>query len=412
MVTLSVKAQTEEQRLDRAAFTIFSHDRYTEIAGTLLIGDKSIVDDIPTAMTDGLNEKYSRTMVSELSDPELRFVMLHENRHKIYKHMDVYDDIAAENPMLTNMALDFVINIEITDENKDGFATMPTGKYEGLYDEKYRGMTVMQVYDSLKSQGTGGNGGSGKPSTGTGQPQSWPGESSGFDEHDFEGAKGIDEATKESVGAEIDQALRQGAIAAGKLGTGGELGSIKDLLEPQIDWREVLREFVQQTCAGKDFGTWSKPNRRYIGAGIYMPSTLSEKVEELVIAADTSGSVYYYLDKFLSEMVGICNSVRPDKVRLLYWDTQVANDESYELEKIDDLAKTTKPRGGGGTRVSCVPAYMREQGIRPQAVIVFTDGYIDGRLDGWDCPVLWCVLDNKGFDTDTGRILHIDSTKI
>tara|TARA_Y100000114_G_scaffold11149_2_gene8893 strand:+ start:3510 stop:4748 length:1239 start_codon:yes stop_codon:yes gene_type:complete len=412
MVTLSVKAQTEEQRLDRAAFTIFSHDRYTEIAGTLLIGDKSIVDDIPTAMTDGLNEKYSRTMVSELSDPELRFVMLHENRHKIYKHMDVYDDIAAENPMLTNMALDFVINIEITDENKDGFATMPTGKYEGLYDEKYRGMTVMQVYDSLKSQGTGGNGGSGKPSTGTGQPQSWPGESSGFDEHDFEGAKGIDEATKESVGAEIDQALRQGAIAAGKLGTGGELGSIKDLLEPQIDWREVLREFVQQTCAGKDFGTWSKPNRRYIGAGIYMPSTLSEKVEELVIAADTSGSVYYYLDKFLSEMVGICNSVRPDKVRLLYWDTQVANDESYELEKIDDLAKTTKPRGGGGTRVSCVPAYMREQGIRPQAVIVFTDGYIDGKLDGWDCPVLWCVLDNKGFDTDTGRILHIDSTKI
>ena len=147
------------------------------------------------------------------------------------------------------------------------------------------------------------------------------------------------------MSAEIDQALRQGAIAAGKLGTGGELGSIKDLLEPQIDWREVLREFVQQTCAGKDFGTWSKPNRRYIGAGIYMPSTLSEKVEELVIAADTSGSVYYYIDKFLSEIVGICNSVRPDKVRLLYWDTQVAGDESYELDRIDDLAKTTKPRG-------------------------------------------------------------------
>lgn len=412
MVTLSVKAQTEEQRLDRAAFTIFSHDRYTEIAGTLLIGSKSIVDDIPTAMTDGLNEKYSRTMVSELSDPELRFVMLHENRHKIYKHMDVYDDIAAENPMLTNMALDFVINLEITDENKDGFATMPTGKYEGLYDEKYRGMTVMQVYDSLKSQGTGGNGGSGKPSTGTGQPQSGPGGSGGFDEHDFEGAKGIDEATKESVGAEIDQALRQGAIAAGKLGTGGELGSIKDLLEPQIDWREVLREFVQQTCAGKDFGTWSKPNRRYIGAGIYMPSTLSEKVEELVLAGDTSGSVLRHIDKFLSEMVGICNSVKPDRVRLLYWDTKVVGDESYELEKIDDLTKSTKPRGGGGTKVSIVPPYMREQGIRPQAVIVFTDGWIDGRLDGWDCPVLWCVLDNKGFDTDTGRILHIDSTKI
>jgi len=412
MVTLSVKAQTEEQRLDRAAFTIFSHERYTEIAGTLLVGDKSIGDDLPTAMTDGLNERYSRTMVSEITDPELRFVMLHENRHKIYKHMDVYENIWAEDPKLTNMSLDFVINLEISDENRDGFATMPTGKYAGLYDEKYRGMTVIQVYDSLKSQGKGSNGGSSKPSTGTEQPQSGPGESNGFDEHDFEGAKAIDEATKESVGTEIDQALRQGAIAAGKLGSGGAMGSIGELLEPQIDWLEALREFAYQTCAGKDFGTWAKPNRRYIGAGIYMPSTLSEKVEELVIASDTSGSVYRHIDKFLSEIVGICKSVRPEKVRLLYWDTEVAGDESYEIERIDDLVKTTKPRGGGGTRVSCVPTYMRGQGIRPQAVIVFTDGYIDGRLNGWDCPVLWCVLNNKGFDTDTGRILHIDNTKI
>ena len=420
MVTLSVKTQTEEQRLDRAAFTIFSHDKYTEIAGTLMIGDRSIDDNISTACTDGLNEKYGREMVSKLTDPELRYVILHENRHKIYKHMDIYDDIWKEDPRLANMAMDYIINLEISDENKDGFATMPTGDYQGLYDEQYRGMTVMQVYDTLRKQsptqppnGPGGSqGGAGKPSAGTGQPQSGPAESNGFDEHDFDGASAIDEATKQAKGTEIDQVLRQGAIAAGKLGSGGAIGSIKELLEPQVDWREVLREFVQQTCAGKDFGTWSKPNRRYIGSGIYMPSTLSEKVEELVLASDTSGSVLRHIDKFLSEMAGICNSVRPEKVRLLYWDTKIKGDESYELERIDDLTKSTKPLGGGGTRVSCVPPYMREQGIRPQAVIVFTDGYIDGRLDGWDCPVLWCVLDNKRFDTDTGRILHIETKNI
>ena len=427
MVTLSVKTQTEEQRLDRAAFTIFSHDKYTEIAGTLMIGDRSIDDNISTACTDGLNEKYGREMVSKLTDPELRYVILHENRHKIYKHMDIYEDIWKEDHRLANMAMDYIINLEISDENKDGFATMPTGEYQGLYDEQYRGMTVMQVYDTLRKQsptqppnGPGGDErGTGKPLTGTGQPQPGrPGDGNGndngngFDEHDFDGASAIDEATKQAKGTEIDQVLRQGAIAAGKLGSGGAIGSIKELLEPQVDWREVLREFVQQTCAGKDFGTWSKPNRRYIGSGIYMPSTLSEKVEELVLASDTSGSVFCHIDKFLSEIVGICNSVRPEKVRLLYWDTKIKGDESYELERIDDLTKSTTPKGGGGTRVSIVPPYMREQGIRPQAVIVFTDGEIAGRLDGWDCPVLWCVLDNKNFKTETGRILHIETKNI
>ena len=64
-----------------------------------------------------------------------------------------------------------------------------------------------------------------------------------------------------------------------------------DLLKTQVDWREVLREFVTTTCVGNDYSTWSRPNRRLLGQDIYLPSGISEKVEDLVVAVDTSYSV-------------------------------------------------------------------------------------------------------------------------
>ncbi len=59
------------------------------------------------------------------------------------------------------------------------------------------------------------------------------------------------------------------------------------------------------------------------------------------------------------------------------------------------LIDSTKPKDGGGTRVECVPDFMREHNIEAQAVVVFTDGYVYAGWGKWDCPVLWTVLDNK-----------------
>ena len=57
---------------------------------------------------------------------------------------------------------------------------------------------------------------------------------------------------------EIDVAIRQGSIIAGKSGaTGNRL--LGELMQPQVDWREVLREFIQTTCTGNDYSTWKRP---------------------------------------------------------------------------------------------------------------------------------------------------------
>jgi predicted metal-dependent peptidase len=127
-----------------------------------------------------------------------------------------------------------------------------------------------------------------------------------------------------------------------------------------------------------------------------------------VLAIDTSGSIdARTLATFLTEVKSICDVVRPESVRLLYWDTEVCADEVYKQEDLDRLVASTKPKGGGGTTVECVPAYMAQHGIKPQAVVVLTDGYLGGSWGQWSVPVLWCILDNARAMPDVGKVVHI-----
>ena len=81
-------------------------------------------------------------------------------------------------------------------------------------------------------------------------------------------------------------------------------------------------------------------------------------------------------------------------------------------DEIDTVASKTKPVGGGGTDVRCVPQYLKEHNIKPQVSIVLTDGYWYGGWGVWDHPVLWVIVDNKSATPDVGQVVHIKSTEI
>ena len=391
---------TPEQRLEKAVIAIMANPKYVALAGVMMIGKRGIDDNVPTACTNGRDERYGRAFVESLNDRELRFLVLHEVYHKLYKHLTTWRWMYDEDAQLANQACDYVINQKLVDDNKDGFATM-TGSLEiGCLDAKYRGWDSAMVFADLKKQGKGGS------SNGDGQS------GDGFDQHDWEDAKDMTDEEKQGLAREIDEAIRQGALAAGKVGTGGER-MFEDLLQPQQDWREVLREFVTTTCTGRDYSTWQRPNRRYIGAGYYMPSGISESIGEIVVAPDMSGSIgQHELTRMLSEVKGIADTVHPEAIRLLYWDTQVCADERYETHELDTMMQSTKPAGGGGTTVECVPEYMTAEGIKAQAAIVFTDGYIFGSWGQWDCPVLWVIVDNKHCNPPFGTTVHVTARDI
>lgn len=397
------KQLTAEQRLSKAVVDIMGSPKYVALAGVLMIGNRSVDDKTKTACTNGRDEMYGRAFIESLSDAELRFLVLHECYHKLYRHLTTWRHLYDKNAQLANAACDYVINIKLTDDNKDGFAVMPK---VGLLDAKYRGMDSAQVYklleDDQQDDGQGGGGGSGN-GDGSGAPSG-----TGLDDHDWEGAQGMTAEQTKELARDLDEAIRQGALAAGKLGSGGDR-MFDDLLETKIDWREALREFISTTCTGSDYSTWRRPNRRFVSSGYYMPSGVSEQVGELVIAIDTSGSIGgRELSKFLGEVKGICDQVKPDVVRLLYWDTEVCADEKYVGTEVENIMGSTKPAGGGGTTVECVPAYMTQHGVKPQAVVVLTDGYLGGSWGTWACPVLWCIVGNRNARPDVGKYVHVE----
>ena len=141
-----------------------------------------------------------------------------------------------------------------------------------------------------------------------------------------------------------------------------------------------------------------------------MPSGVSERIEELLIAGDMSGSIgAREVSVILTEMKSICDMVHPEVVRILYWDTKVCADEKYQGPEIDNIATSTRPEGGGGTDVNCVPTYMAEHNISPQAAIIITDGYLYGGWGQWNCPVLW-VITPEGTEQKIafGRAIRIE----
>ena len=289
--------------------------------------------------------------------------------HKAYRHLVVWEKLYKKNPQLANAACDYVINLQIQDYDPQGYdVEMPTdanGELLGLIDEKYRGMDAHQVFILLEKEQQSGGGGGG---------------CGGMDEHDWENAQEGTPEEQEQVAREIEGALRQGAILAGKMG-GNVSRDIQDLLTPKVNWKDALRDFVKTSTQGKDNTTWRRLHKRYIGMDIIMPSTYDEKVGRIVVAVDTSGSIGgEELAQFLSEVKSICDEVNPEALDLLYWDTEVAGHETYQGAELASVTEMTQAKGGGGTSPECVPHYMKEKDMNPECLIFLTDGYI-GRQD-------------------------------
>lgn len=409
---------TEELKLKKAHIALMKHPRTALYSGVILYGESSVEEGVPTAYTDGKNKRYGREFFKPLSDKQARGLVLHENLHVALKHIIRFKKEFKEDAQCINAAADFAANDIIMQihEAEPDFIELPEG---GLWDKKYRDWSVREIYDDIRKQNKGrsksGGGGQGSGQDGQGN-ESGQGEPliingkeyEGFDEHDFDGGKEISPEEMKKMSDAIDQALRQGGILAGKLG-GKMPRSIEEMLEPVVDWRAELRDFVTSAAKGNDELTWRKFNKRLIAEDIYMPSLYSEQVGELVVAIDTSGSIGgHELAVFAGELASICEVCTPEKVRVLWWDTKVHGEQVFE-GNYTNIAQMLKPLGGGGTHVSSVSEYLVDKKVNVDAVIIFTDGYLESHIR-WEIqqPTLWLVTQNKNLQVPSGKIVKFD----
>lgn len=283
-----------------------------------------------------------------------------------------------------NEASDYAVNPEIV---KVGFK-LPEGS---LVNPQFDGMHTEAIYASLRQgqpedgQAPGGDssaGGDGKGQAGSGRSlQASQGSAATGEVRDAPGGEGSEDeqpasaAEMEEQHADWQTAVTQAAQVArgcGKL-PGGIERAIKEMLEPKVNWCEALQRLIR--ARSKDDYSWGKPNRRMLPFGLYLPSLDAPRCGVLAFAIDASGSIrQHHLDQFASEVFDAGQQLRPEKIIVMVFDTEVR--EVLEFQPGDPII--LKARAGGGTRFDGPVRKLIEMEVEPEVLVYLTD--LDSRV--------------------------------
>ena len=412
---------TSEERLKKQHIILMRHQETALYGSVMMMGESVVQEGIPTAYTDGENKKYGKEFMDGLTDEESRALIMHENLHVALMHIPRHKDLMKEDGLLANVAMDIVVNNIIDNLTDKSLCKLPES---AILDHAFDGWSVREIYNELRKQNPqrqkpDGSGQSRTNPDGSGQGNSDSGEGEviningkqvtvqGGDEHDGTGKILSPEEAKEFE-EKVGRALREGGILAGRLGAKIPREVTASLDKP-IDWKEALRDFVSTAVRGKDELTWRRFNRGLLANDILAPSVESETMTEVLIAIDTSGSIdQEMIGKFAYQLQLICDSVNPETVRVLWWDTEVHGEQVFggDSPNVKDILK---PLGGGGTRVSCVSEYIVEKKYSPDCIVVFTDGYVEDKINwGTGIETLWLVTESRSFTPPKGKMVKID----
>ena len=357
----------------------------------------------PTAATNGRNFYYNVDFVKKLSVKKLEFLFGHEICHCVFDH---FGRVGSRDRQLSNIAQDFAVNQILVDERIGEKIT----EVKICYDPKYRGLAWEEIYDQLYEKAE-------KIS----MPDLLKQLGDLLDEHinedsnspgsgkegDKEGkGKGMPGMTKEEaqqIRDEIKEAMIQSAAAAGagKVPAGIQR-MIKDMTEPKISWRDLVRQEIQSIIRN-DY-SFTRPNRKSMHSGAILPGMKEATTIDIGISIDMSGSIGTEdATVFLSEVKGIVDQYEDFKINLWCFDTAIYNHKEFTQDNSEELFEY-EPEGGGGTDFEANWEFMKEQGIQPKKFIMFTDGYPCG---GWGdedyCDTIFIVKGNTEAEAPFGQ---------
>jgi predicted metal-dependent peptidase len=336
--------------------------------------------DIPIAATDGSTLLLNPETFFGYSLNKRVFICAHEIMHAILDHCGLGRRFARSgrvpmpdgsslpfDAMTMNVATDLIIN--------DMLITSGVGEYEKgwLHDTAIATHkdSAIDAYRKLYQKGKGKSGASGGV------------KGSRFDEH-------LDPADDVRNEQEWQTAVAAGLAAAkaqGKLPANMELFFDK-MLNPEVPWAEKIAAFFARKVGSGSYD-WRRADRRLVMRDIYAPGRSGHGAGTVAVAIDTSGSIICdptLLTRFMSELAGILEDVRPKRLMVLWIDAAVhAVDEVEEAGDIMAL----KPKGGGGTDFRPAFDWLAKENITPDALVYLTDGYGTFPQAAPEYPVLW-----------------------
>ena len=372
-------------------------------------------DWLGTAAVDGRNLYYNTQFFNAMNNKEIEFVVAHEILHMVFDHLGRRDD---RNPMLYNISADYIVNNTLV---RDRIGTIPS-IVDCYQDFKYEGWTSEEVYDELFEEAKK-NGEEALKQLGEmldehldmdeGDEGGSPGEE-GEDGNGNATSKSKPKYSKEDI-KQIKDEIKENMISAAQTaGAGNVPGAvarmIKELTEPKMNWREIIRQSVQSSIRS-DY-TFSRPSRKGQMSGAILPSMDFQDTIDIAVCIDMSGSIGDAQGKdFLGEIKGIMEEFPDYNIKVWCFDTKVYNEEDFEANDGKDLLDY-QLMGGGGTDFMANWTYMKDQDYVPKKLIMFTDGYA---WDSWGdpdyCDTVFVIHSNrdKNLEGPFGTSVHYDA---
>ena len=376
---------TEDRLITARVQLLLNNGFFGNLATRLQLQDASSW--CPTAATDGRYFFYNKEFIDMLDDDELIFLMGHEVLHNVYDHMGRR---GTRDPRLWNIANDYVVNMDLVENNIGKKIT----KVQICFDYKYQNMFSDEIYDELfenaeqvteetldmhldYSEDSDEDG------------QGAQGNTDGVDSKD--GPPKYSQEERRQIQDEMKEAIMNAAKSAGNKDVPrGVRKMIKDLTNPELDWRELLATNIQSVVKN-DF-TFMRPARKGIAERVYLPGMDYDTDLDVFCFIDSSGSM---LDDMLrdlcSEVKGIMEQYTNFTLRLCFFDTDTYTIHEFDSSNIDEI-HDIEIEGGGGTEFDCMFDRLKAEDIVPQKLIVFTDGYPWGSWGDEDyCDTLFIV---------------------
>lgn len=387
---------------------LLRHPFFGNMATRLRI--KSADDWCPTAAVDGRNLYFNTQFFNAMNNKEIEFVIAHEILHCVFDHLTRREDREAT---IFNIAADYIVNNTLV---RDRIGEKPK-IVDCFQDFKYEGWTSEEVYEDIFNKYDEQE----LQQLGELLDEHIDWEDNGEGDGDSKGQEGNDEGKSKSrpsyskeelrkIRDEIKEGMISSAQSAGAGNVPGEVARmIKQLTEPKMNWRELLRQQIQSTIRS-DF-TFVRPSRKGWHTGAVLPGMNFEETIDLCIALDMSGSIGDDQARdFLSEIKGIMDEYKDYNIKLWCFDTAVYNEQDFRADGGDDITEY-EILGGGGTDFMANWTYMKENDIQPKKFIMFTDGYA---WDSWGdpdyCDTVFVIHSNyqKNLEAPFGVTAHYE----
>ena len=367
---------------------------------------------LPTAATDGKYFYYNSKFINMLRPGEHIFLFGHEVLHNVYEHLGRSKQ-NKHNPQLANIAADYCVNRDLKINRIGTFITT----VPALYDPKYDGYSMEEVYDELYENADKidiedlvdqllDEHLDDEDGQGSGQPQE--------DENGNLVSKSRPKYTKEQR-QEIRDQIKESLLQSASTSAGNEMPEgvkriIKDLTEPKMPWQELLNMSIQSTLKG-DYSFMARSKKGYF-SDIALPGQTPEETIDIALALDMSGSISDEMGKeMLSEVRGIMEQFKDFKVKVWCFDTQCYNYQEFTPQNIDEF-EDYAITGGGGTDFNANWKFMKENEIQPERFIMFTDGY---PWDSWGdpdyCDTVFIIHGNDQIKPPFGNYAYYDTNK-